>query len=93
MIFQKNFLTLQYDKSPVTVEQTTLQTFKKLLDEKEMTNDEKQRMKVAFAEGYLIGNGRKEPGRTFRWLKIVQQMAMTGIFFAVLFSIMGVYEC
>lgn len=76
----------------MTIDQTNLENLKTLLNDREMTKDEKQRMKVAFAEGYLAGNGRKAPGRTFRWLKVLQQVVLIGITFVVLISIMGVYN-
>lgn len=77
----------------MTLEQVNHENLKTLLNDRDMTNDEKTRTKVAFAEGYLAGNGRKAPGRTVRWLKILQQVVMTGIACVLLISIMGVYKC
>ncbi|XP_043279017.1 ATP-dependent zinc metalloprotease YME1L [Venturia canescens] len=81
--------THENGKSGMTIDQTNLENFKTLLNDHDMTKDEKQRMKVAFAEGYLAGNGRKVPGRTVRWLKILQQVVMIGITFIVLISVMA----
>jgi hypothetical protein len=46
-------------------------------------------MKVAFAEGYLAGSGQRTPGRTMRWLKIIQQLLTIVIFLAIFLSFMG----
>lgn len=54
-----------------------------------LTPEERQRVKVAFAEGYIAGNGIKTPGRTLTWLKIIQQTLMITIVLAIFISIMG----
>jgi hypothetical protein len=46
-------------------------------------------MKVAFAEGYLAGSGQKAPGRTMKWLKVIQQLLTIVIFLAIFVSFMG----
>lgn len=51
--------------------------------------EEQQRMKLAFAEGYLAGTGQRVPGRTMKWLKIVQQLLTIVIFLAIFVSFMA----
>jgi hypothetical protein len=51
--------------------------------------EEQQKMKVAFAEGYIAGNGQRTPGRTMKWLKMIQQMLTIVLFLAIFVSLMG----
>ncbi|XP_015597301.1 ATP-dependent zinc metalloprotease YME1 homolog isoform X1 [Cephus cinctus] len=60
-----------------------------LLSDHEMSTDEQQRVKVAFAEGYMAGHGKKTPDRTLKWLKVVQHVVMIGIFLTVFISFMA----
>ncbi|XP_023708046.1 ATP-dependent zinc metalloprotease YME1L isoform X2 [Cryptotermes secundus] len=60
----------------------------KLKDET-MSTEEQHRMKVAFAEGYLEGSGQKAPGRTMKWLKVIQQLLIIVIFLAIFVSFMA----
>jgi uncharacterized protein (DUF486 family) len=60
-----------------------------LITDETLSKEEQQRMKVAFAEGYLAGSGQRTPGRTMRWLKIIQQLLTIVIFLAIFISFMG----
>jgi hypothetical protein len=54
-----------------------------------MSTEEQHRVKVAFAEGYLAGSGQKAPGRTMKWLKVIQQLLTIVIFLVIFVSFMG----
>jgi ATP-dependent metalloprotease len=60
-----------------------------LIADETLSAEERQRMKVAFAEGYLAGSGQRTPGRTLKWLKIIQQLLTIVIFLALFISFMG----
>lgn len=60
-----------------------------LIADETLSVEEQQRVKVAFAEGYLAGSGQKTPGRTLKWLKIIQQLLTIVIFLALFISFMG----
>lgn len=64
--------------------------FKQILSQEEanMTEAEKQRMKIAFAEGYLLGNNPKA-GKAARYFKVVQQVLTIAIFLAIVVSLMA----
>jgi uncharacterized protein (DUF486 family) len=64
-------------------------SFPVLITDETLSIEEQQRMKVAFAEGYLAGSGQKTPGRTMKWLKIIQQLLTIVIFLAIFMSFMG----
>jgi hypothetical protein len=67
-------------------------SFSVLITDEAMSAEEQQRVKVAFAEGYLAGSGQKAPGRTMKWLKIIQQLLTIVIFLAIFVSFMGKTE-
>lgn len=54
-----------------------------------LSTEEQQRIKLAFAEGYLAAHGQKAPSRTVRWLKIVQHVLTIVLFLAVFVSLMA----
>ncbi|KAK5648715.1 hypothetical protein RI129_003607 [Pyrocoelia pectoralis] len=55
-----------------------------------ISDAEKQRIKVAFAEGYLLGNtSNVNKGKTAKYLKIVQQVLTIVIFLAIVVSLMA----
>lgn len=64
--------------------------FKQMLSQEEpnMTEAEKQRVKLAFAEGYLLGNNPKA-GKAARYFKVVQQVLTIAIFLAIVVSLMA----
>lgn len=63
-----------------------VEKLRSLLNEGQMSTGEQQRVKVAFAEGYLAGHGQNYPVRTKKWYKVIQQIVMFGIFVGVLIS-------
>lgn len=59
-------------------------------EEVNISDGEKQRIKVAFAEGYLIGNTTTtNQGKTAKYLKIIQQVLTIVIFLAIVVSLMA----
>ena len=63
--------------------------FSVLIADETLSTEEQQRVKVAFAEGYVAGSGQRAPGRTLKWLKIIQQLLTIVIFLALFISFMG----
>lgn len=57
-------------------------------DDPNITEAERQRIKVAFAEGYLLGNNPKV-GKAARYFKVVQQVLTVAIFLAIVVSLMA----
>lgn len=53
-----------------------------------MTDVEKERLKIAFAEGYLLGNNPKS-GKAAKYFRVVQQVLTVAIFFAIIISLMA----
>jgi hypothetical protein len=60
-----------------------------LITDETLSTEEQQRVKVAFAEGYLAGSGQRAPGRAMKLLKIIQQLLTIVIFLAIFISFMG----
>lgn len=59
-------------------------------DDPAVSDAEKQRMKVAFAEGYLVGNTTSpNRGKAAKYLKYVQQVLTIVIFLAIVVSLMA----
>lgn len=67
--------------------------FKELLTSTEnLSEGEKQRMKIAFAEGYLVGNTpgtRPGNSKASRYLRVVQQLLTIVIFLAIVISLLA----
>lgn len=64
--------------------------FKQLLmkDEATLSEAERQRMKIAFAEGYLLGNNpNNKSGKATKYLRVVQQLLTIVIFLAIVVSL------
>lgn len=61
---------------------------KSLLSE-ESSEEFRQSIKVAFAEGYLAADPQKNQSRTMRWIRNFQQVLAIVVFIAILFSLMG----
>ncbi|XP_066157472.1 ATP-dependent zinc metalloprotease YME1L [Euwallacea fornicatus] len=80
------------NKIPVAgVGTTDAEQLKKLLtsEESNLTETEKQRIKIAFAEGYLIGhNSASKSSKAFRYFRVVQQVLAIVIFLAIVVSLM-----
>lgn len=64
---------------------------KQMLTSESNVNDaEKQRIKIAFAEGYLLGNtSNNKSGKAARYFKIFQQVLTIVIFLAIVISLMA----
>lgn len=77
-------------KTPVDVNSNN-ERFSKLLNQDPSISDaEKQRMKVAFAEGYLMGNNPTlRTSKAARYFKVIQQVLTVVIFFAIVISLMA----
>ena len=60
-----------------------------MMADETLTTEEQQRMKVAFAEGYLAGTGQRPTGWTKRCLNIIQQMLTIVVLFVIFVSFMG----
>ncbi|KAK9758510.1 NHR1 homology to TAF [Popillia japonica] len=62
----------------------------KATEDPNITDAEKQRMKIAFAEGYLMGNNPNlKTGKAARYFKVIQQVLTVIIFFAIVVSLMA----
>ncbi|KAF5280342.1 hypothetical protein FQR65_LT03151 [Abscondita terminalis] len=57
-------------------------------DDPNIKDNEKQRIKIAFAEGYLVGNNSSSNmGKAGKYLKIIQQILTIVIFLAIVISL------
>lgn len=55
-----------------------------------LSESEKQKIKIAFAEGYLLGNNSSNKmGRTQKYFKVFTQMITVFIFLAIIISLMA----
>lgn len=73
-----------------TSEVTEGTKIKQMLSSEEITNDsEKQRIKIAFAEGYLLGTTGNRGSKAARYFKIFQQVLTIVIFLAIVISLMA----
>lgn len=76
-------------KMPETLDANKM---KQLLSNEDSTlnESEKQRIKIAFAEGYLLGNNAtNKTGKAARYFKILQQVLTVVIFLAIVISLMA----
>lgn len=65
---------------------------KKLLttDDPSITETDRQRIKIAFAEGYLLGNNNAgKSGKASRYFRVMQQVLTIAIFLAIVVSLMA----
>jgi len=62
---------------------------KGLLSESNLQPEEQSRMKVAFAEGYLAADPKKNESKAFRALKFTSNLLAVVVAIAVLFTLMG----
>ncbi|CAH0551986.1 unnamed protein product [Brassicogethes aeneus] len=58
-------------------------------DDSNVSETEKQRIKIAFAEGYLLGNTNPKTGKATKYFRIVQQVLTIVIFMAIVISLMA----
>ncbi|XP_044589359.1 ATP-dependent zinc metalloprotease YME1L isoform X2 [Cotesia glomerata] len=75
------------EKLKLAVNRMDMEQLKNLLTNSELSNADKQSIKIAFAEGYLAGNERKPPVRSFKWIKILQQI-LSPIMFIIVCTIL-----
>ncbi|KAK0166000.1 hypothetical protein PV328_004463 [Microctonus aethiopoides] len=75
------------DDKPKLIERADIENIKDILTGEELTSNEKQRVKVAFAEGYIAGNDKKSSGRGFKWMKFIQQLIFTVVGLSLLISL------
>jgi len=66
-----------------------LDRMKTMMAEEGLSVEEQQKIKVAFAEGYLAGNGNKNPSKTVKWLKVLQHVLTIILFFGIFVSLMA----
>lgn len=60
----------------------------------DLPQNDADKLKIAFAEGYMSGtggggSGQGEKGRAYRWLRTLQQILAIAVFTAILASLMG----
>lgn len=69
------------------------ESLSKLLNQADISNlntEQKQQLKVAFAEGYLAANhpdNEKKGGRAMKLLKVFQQLLVTAVFIGIFISL------
>lgn len=71
---------------------TETEHLKKLLasEDSTLTDSEKQRIKLAFAEGYLLGNtNAAKGGKAGKYIRIVQQVLTIAVVLAILLTVMS----
>jgi hypothetical protein len=54
--------------------------------------EEQQRVKLAFAEGFLAGHTQKTQTKSGKWLRIVQQLLTIILFVSIVVSLMGKHQ-
>ncbi|CAG9760272.1 unnamed protein product [Ceutorhynchus assimilis] len=64
---------------------------KLLVEDAHITDNERQQIKIAFAEGYLLGNtgSGKNVSKVSRYFRVVQQVLTIAIFLAIVVSLMA----
>lgn len=85
-----NHSHVQQDLKP-PLNPTNMEKLKQMLgNEESLTDSEKQRIKVAFAEGYLLGNKSNTKGsKTQKYFKLFSQGITVFIFLAIIMSLMA----
>uniref|UniRef100_A0A0K8SB95 AAA+ ATPase domain-containing protein n=1 Tax=Lygus hesperus TaxID=30085 RepID=A0A0K8SB95_LYGHE len=64
--------------------------FKNMMQNENATPEEIEKFKVAFADGYIAGQKNvKSPGKSTRWLKVVQQLLTIVLFLSIFISLMA----
>ncbi|BES97512.1 Peptidase family M41 [Nesidiocoris tenuis] len=65
-------------------------SLKNIIANENASPEEVEKFKVAFAEGYLAGQKNvKSPGKSTRWLKLVQQLLTIVLFLSIFISLMA----
>lgn len=60
-----------------------------MMAEEGLSLEDQQKMKVSFAEGYMAGQGNKNPSKTVKWLKVLQHILTIVLFIGIFISLMG----
>uniref|UniRef100_A0A1B6L7H0 AAA+ ATPase domain-containing protein n=1 Tax=Graphocephala atropunctata TaxID=36148 RepID=A0A1B6L7H0_9HEMI len=68
---------------------TELDKMKTMMAEEGLSLEDQQKIKVAFAEGYVVGQGSKHPSKTVKWLKVLQHVLTIILFFGIFISLMA----
>ncbi|XP_055689264.1 ATP-dependent zinc metalloprotease YME1L isoform X2 [Lutzomyia longipalpis] len=89
--FGPNRSTTTLDSPSPTSSSETLTKLLQQVDDAGVNGEQKQRLKVAFAEGYLAANNTdgSKGSRTMKYLKIVIILVFLGIFFSLFSSTSG----
>ncbi|KAF7270297.1 hypothetical protein GWI33_016760 [Rhynchophorus ferrugineus] len=77
---------------PIISSVTETEQLKKLLasEDSTLTDSEKERIKLAFAEGYLLGNtNAAKGGKAGRYFRIIQQVLTIAVVLAILLTVMS----
>lgn len=92
--FIDKFMTLRSwrepkDKTKLMNEAEQSEKLKVILTDNNLTVNDQQKLKVAFAEGYLASDGRGRPGTKLRIFNIFRDLLGIILILAILFSFMG----
>ncbi|KAG0445477.1 hypothetical protein HPB47_014764 [Ixodes persulcatus] len=77
------------DKQKVYTEVEQNEKLKSLLTDENLTSEEQQRLRVAFAEGYLASDPKARPNTKLRIFNIFRDLLGIILILAILFSFMG----
>ncbi|XP_040355096.1 ATP-dependent zinc metalloprotease YME1L isoform X4 [Ixodes scapularis] len=77
------------DKQKVYTEVEQNEKLKSLLTDENLTSEEQQRLRVAFAEGYLASDPKTRPNTKLRIFNIFRDLLGIILILAILFSFMG----
>uniref|UniRef100_A0A1B6HZT6 AAA+ ATPase domain-containing protein n=1 Tax=Homalodisca liturata TaxID=320908 RepID=A0A1B6HZT6_9HEMI len=71
------------------ISNTELDKMKTMMADEGLSLEDQQKIKVAFAEGYVAGQGSKNPSKTVKWLKVLQHVLTIILFFGIFISLMA----
>lgn len=60
-----------------------------LLKKENLNKEELDRLKISFAEGYLVAREQKGGTKSHKWWKIIQSSVIIGLSLATLVSLFG----
>lgn len=60
-----------------------------MLKKGQLSNEEIDRLKISFAEGYLVARDQKMNTKSQKWWKIIQSVVIVGLSLATLVSLFG----
>ncbi|XP_054280074.1 ATP-dependent zinc metalloprotease YME1L-like isoform X2 [Macrosteles quadrilineatus] len=79
--------TMKDDK--LIIGSAELDRMKTMMADEGLSLEEQQKIKVAFAEGYLACHGNKNQSKTVKWLKVLQHVLTIILFFGIFVSLMA----